>query len=455
MSSPDCSLRSLIVNATTHLANAAIDSPRLSAEVLMAHCLAMDTNTLRKTLIIDPQYVPSPEQRDCFAQLCHLRATGTPVAYLTGTKEFFGLDFMVTPATLIPRPDTELLVELTIAAAQILEDEAQNKCPPPYTGRTPDHPGEIVPDFVAARNPSGESAGTGTRNCLPCAMGKASARPLTPHENASPEAVALPSFLSPRPRPLEPHGQAQRPFTFADLGTGSGCIAISLALHLPHWQGIAVDISPEALEVAQNNALRHHTNPLHFLQSSFCDLAFTPRSLHIIVSNPPYISTDHYTTLSNEVRGFEPQSALVPGTYPSTRHAVSCTSPKTSNPSSVPPALASPFPGEPASSTAHHGNEGPGLLHKTHEGPIPSPYSLHPISSLSSGLEDFETIIAQAELFLVPNGFLLMEMGFDQGRTLFAHLTERGWEDVSVHKDLAGHDRVIKARWPGTQAPRP
>lgn len=355
MTKPLISLRDGIQQATIRLTKAGVDSPRLSAEVLLSHCLGMDSNTFRKTLIMEPNTPINPSHHQRFTILCDQRAKGTPVAYLTGTKEFYGLDFIVTPATLIPRPDTELLVECGLQAARILEDS-----------------------FALPASPCGTL-------------------PIPPQTSLPPPSLQA----------------SAQPFFFADFGTGSGCIAICLALNLPHWHGVALDISPDALTVARANAEAHRVTNLNCLEASFYTPPLTSQSLHMIVSNPPYISTSHYAELDHEVRDYEPRSALIPKTFKRTASGTPDLSTQAISPPACPPA------------------------------------SQYPVEekSTSNGLEDFFAIIEQAEILLKPQGILLMEMGFDQADSLRGYLMRRRWSDITVHKDLAGHNRVIQACW--------
>ncbi|NVN88948.1 MAG: peptide chain release factor N(5)-glutamine methyltransferase [Rhodopseudomonas sp.] len=161
------------------------------------------------------------ESAERFDALVARRAAGEPVAYLTGTREFYGRDFAVSPAVLIPRPETELLVDL----------------------------------------------------------GK--------------EAVA--GIKAPR---------------ILDLGAGSGCVAISLALELPHADLTAVDISPAALAVAQGNAARLGAR-VRFLKSDWF-AALENQCFDLIVGNPPYVAAGDPHLDSGDLR-FEPALALACG----------------------------------------------------------------------------------------------------------------------------------------------
>ena len=197
------------------LAAAGIDSARLDAEVLLAHVLGTD----RSWLFAHPDAPLSAEKYTRFEKLIARRAKFEPVAYLIGEREFFGLPFFVSPAVLIPRPETELLVETALAR-------------------------------------------------LP----KTAARVL-------------------------------------DVGTGSGCIAVTLAVHRPAWHVIAGDISVAALAVARKNIRRHGVSARVSPVQADLLSAFSGR-VDAIVSNPPYINPRQKTELPPAVRDFEPSGAL-------------------------------------------------------------------------------------------------------------------------------------------------
>ncbi len=100
----------------------------------------------------------------------------------------------------------------------------------------------------------------------------------------------------------------------ADVGTGSGAIAISLAKHLPNCRVTAVDISPKALDMARENAKAHSvTDRIEFLESDLLTAVSADRTFHLIVSNPPYVTEAEYEELAPGVREFEPRTALVAG----------------------------------------------------------------------------------------------------------------------------------------------
>lgn len=198
-----------------------MDSPSLSAQVLLAHLLDCD----RLDLITHPERSLTPQEIDQFQKKISRRAQGVPVAYLTGSKEFFGLDFYVNQDVLIPRPETECIVE------------------------------EVLHFF--------------------------------PRQSA--------------------------PLRIADLGTGSGALAISLAFNYPAASVAGTDICSAALQVAKNNIRRHAQGSRLILALSDFGSCLADDSFDVVVSNPPYIGPDEFATLSPEVSAFEPEKALLAG----------------------------------------------------------------------------------------------------------------------------------------------
>jgi release factor glutamine methyltransferase len=206
-----------LLRAATAELNASSPTPRLDAELLLGHVLAWS----RARLLAERDQRLSAEQQVAFATLVARRVALEPVAYLVGHKEFYGLELEVTPATLVPRPETELLVELALVHA--------------------------------ARR--------------------------TPH------AARL---------------------SIADIGTGSGAIALALAVHLPEATIYASDLSSEALAVAARNLARHGLSErVALLQGDL--LAPLPAAVDLIVSNPPYTIL---AEVEANVRAHEPHLAL-------------------------------------------------------------------------------------------------------------------------------------------------
>lgn len=204
---------------------AGLESPRLCAEILLAH--AMQTERLRLYTCYDE--APAEPARDHFRAMVREAVTGKPIAYLTGRKEFFSLAFEVTPDVLIPRPETEILVERVI------------------------------------------------------------------------------SILKPTPG---------APVRILDLCTGSGCIAIALARHLPAASFYASDISESALRVAAINAARHGVaERIEFRPGDlFAPWSGASRTLpfDFIVCNPPYVAVGD-PEIDKHVRDHEPSLALFAG----------------------------------------------------------------------------------------------------------------------------------------------
>lgn len=211
-------LADLLTDATAFLAGHGVPSPRLDAEVLLAY--AMGGN--RTELYLRDS--PAPRQRDAFWHTLKRRARREPVAYITGVQEFWSLEFTVNRHVLIPRPETERVVELAL--------ELLGSCPAPR---------------------------------------------------------------------------------ILDLGTGSGCIAVTLASQLSRARVWACDVSAEALAVARTNAVAHNVaGRMTFMQTDMRQRlpegAAPPFDL--IVSNPPYIAGPEFATLQAEVRDWEPRLAL-------------------------------------------------------------------------------------------------------------------------------------------------
>jgi release factor glutamine methyltransferase len=190
------------------------ETPRLDAEVLLAHTLGWS----RARVLSRLQETISDEMLQQFRTLILRRAAREPVAYLVGRKEFYGLEFVVDRLVLVPRPETETLVDAALEWAK--------------------------------------------------------------H----------------RPAPL----------VIADIGTGSGCIAVALAVHLPQAHIYAIDLSRDALAVARQNVIRHHVDASVTLLNGDL-LAPLPQPVDLLVSNPPYTVLDE---VDPGVRMHEPHLAL-------------------------------------------------------------------------------------------------------------------------------------------------
>jgi len=245
-------LRPALASAIDRLTAARVGSPRMNAELLLMFVLGCD----RAYLFSHPERDLTPDEHTRYDEAIAQRATGIPAQYITGHQEFWGLDFIVSPAVLIPRPETEHVIEtvLGLGIASTLSSRPQHS--------------------------------------LPLAEGNAEWRDL-----ASRGA---------------PH-TASTPLRLIDVGTGSGCIAIALAKELPGAEIHAVDISPAALEIARANAARHQFDARIMFRQGDLLAGFPPSHFDLVVSNPPYVGESEADQVQLEVRKFEPRNAVFAG----------------------------------------------------------------------------------------------------------------------------------------------
>lgn len=213
----------------------------------------------------------APDTTARFRALAERRRSGEPLAYLLGQQEFYGRPFAVSPAVLIPRADTETLVEAALEQLALLRRQQR---PIDTTGA--EAPALVLPP-------------TQTHTC----QGRSSA-----------DAQALLSKTSSCPTPP--------PLSLLELGTGSGIIAITLALEAPDTDVHAVERSPEALAVAQQNAKALGADRIHWHAGSWWQALACPRRFDLIVSNPPYIAAHDHHLQQGDLR-FEPPQALAAG----------------------------------------------------------------------------------------------------------------------------------------------
>ncbi len=212
-----------------------------------------------------------PDIATRFQTLAERRRAGEPLAYLLGQQEFYSRPFTVSPAVLIPRADTETLVETALEQLLLLRRQQR---PIDTTGA--EAPALVLPPAQ-------------THTC----QGRSSA-----------DAQALLSITSSCPTPP--------PLSLLELGTGSGIIAITLALETPDTDVHAVERSPEALAVAQQNAKTLGANRIHWHPGSWWQALASPRRFDLIVSNPPYIAAHDHHLQQGDLR-FEPPQALAAG----------------------------------------------------------------------------------------------------------------------------------------------
>lgn len=241
---------------TDYFRTKGVSEPRASAEVLLAHTLGAS----RLDLYLRYDQPLNSEELARFKALVVRRRNGEPVAYLTGHREFWSLDFQVTPAVLIPRPETETLVAAAVEAAK-------------------------------------DNVGAG----------------LKPAPTREPEQSLEEMEREQIPPHLEVHPKNES-FRGLEIGVGSGAVIVALAKELPEMHWIGVDISAAALELAQDNARRHGVlKRVHLLK---CDLlsAFKPQpSFDVLVANLPYVPQPEWEQLPRDIKDFEPRQALLAG----------------------------------------------------------------------------------------------------------------------------------------------
>jgi len=309
--------RTALKHGIAQLRAAHVASDTLAAELLLLHA----TQRERTYLYSHPEAELTAEEASVYQTLLDRRSSGVPVQHLTGKQEFWGLSFEVTPDVLIPRPETEHLIEVAL------------------------------------------------------------------------DRLALRELRAGRPNKNDGAGRL-----IADIGTGSGCVAVALAKELPQAQFAAADISATALEVARRNADKHsvlrrinfiqsnlfaHLNSLGYnnvippqAPSSKFRIPQEPTLFDLIVSNPPYIGRREASSLPREVREHEPELALYGG---------------------------------------------------------------------EEGYEFYADLIAQSAAYLKPGGLLVLELGHDSLPAVQPLLDASLWTNVSVTNDLAGIPRVIAA----------
>jgi len=321
-------IRTALKQGLARLRAANISSHTLAAELLLLHA----TGRTRTSLYSRPEDQLTESESQNYLSLIERRAAGVPTQHLTGKQEFWGLEFEVTPDVLIPRPETEHVIEVAL-------------------------------DRLALRNLRAEKS-----------------------QIMSGEGLLI-----------------------ADVGTGSGCIAIALAKELPAAKIYALDISLAALTVAQRNANRlGFANRITFLESNLFERLSLVGAQHaapqlgnhrsskpgesaitshqsplfdLIVSNPPYIARREAATLANEVRDHEPAIAL--------------------------------FGGE-------------------------------------EGYEFYADLLTQSAAHLKPGGILVLELGHDSLLAVQPLLDTATWTATGVTNDLAGIPRVLSAEHTAT-----
>lgn len=215
-------LQQCLSTASKKLQKAGVDSPHLCAAVLVRMALERSSATAAHLFcLVHENRELTERERRVVDFLVRRRAEGRPLAHITGRKEFYGRDFLVSRHTLIPRPETELLVDTALR--------------------------------------------------------------LFPAHH----------------------------ILFADMGTGCGCIGLTLAAERPLWHGVLADINPQTVEVAKRNTGRLGLGTrVVSVRSDMFSPSLLPDSLDLFVSNPPYIAPEERGEVMQEVLDFEPSQAL-------------------------------------------------------------------------------------------------------------------------------------------------
>lgn len=268
----------VIQRSTDFLAQKGVDSPRLQAELLLAHVLKLP----RMQLYLNFQRVLAPADRDSLRELVKRRGGREPLQHILGSTCFCGLELAVNRHVLIPRPETELLAEQ----------------------------GWVFLNQLPSRQTTGSSleldsdASEKGRGANPTRL-QFGDQPLASEGSKFHD---LPGSDVWPPKGGTPNPSAA---TALDFGTGSGCLAIALATRCPRAQIFAVDVVPEALELAGKNAARHGViERITFALGNGLSALPREQSFDLIVGNPPYIPSPQLDELQPEVRDYDPRVAL-------------------------------------------------------------------------------------------------------------------------------------------------
>lgn len=353
-----------------------IESPRLDAELLVAHALGVP----RLTLYLDLDRPLSPEDLSTVRELVRRRREREPVAYLLGYREFWKRRFRVDRRVLIPRPDTETLVERAVGLltgrglSALSEENAEvrvEELAPESAPENAESHVESSADDTESRLEILEEDGEEARGDS-VSTGASSGEAATPSVE-SPDELLVEAGDSSKERAVDFALSSALPSgPVIDLCTGSGCVVVSLAVDVPQREYFATDLSPDALEVARANAEDAGVSVRFAVGDLFAGLT---GPFALVVANPPYVTEGEMQSLAPEVARHEPRTALVGG---------------------------------------------------------------------ADGLDVVRRLASESFGKLVPGGALLVEIGADQGPATAEILRGAGFRRVVVRKDLAGRDRVVE-----------
>jgi release factor glutamine methyltransferase len=280
MSAEAWNVRKVIKFCADDFAQRGLPSPRLDAELVVGHALSMT----RVKLYMELDKELTPEELAAIRALIQRRRKHEPVAYLTGTREFWGRPFHVSAAVLIPRPDTETLVE---RALELLG-------PAPRKPRVSDRFAKPLEDESAEVMEAQREFVPGVETVV---------------VEAAPQVVDASAEATPS-APVEA-GRRK----VLDLCTGSGCIGLTLALERD-VDVTLTDVSSDALAVAKKNAesiASTRAERLHFAEGSLFAALASGLKFDLIASNPPYLAAHEMNEIDKDVRDHEPTLALVGG----------------------------------------------------------------------------------------------------------------------------------------------
>lgn len=291
----------LIKVSADYLAGKDVPGPRLDAEVLLCATLGL---ARRVDLYANFERTVSGKELTSYRELIRRRAQREPVSRILGHREFMGLDFKVTPDVLSPRPETELLVEAAI------------ECVNPKKNTLPSE--EAVADMA---QPDTEEAGDEAMSAELAQLLDSYAEDVDDDSDLERDGITLSrpaarSAAAPKKTATgrKPKQEKSRvSVAILDLGTGSGCIAVSLAAHLPAARVTAVDASPKALSVAKKNAQQAGVaERVDFRQGDWFAGCRDGEKFDVILSNPPYL-VDGDPEIWPEVSQYDPPAALYGG----------------------------------------------------------------------------------------------------------------------------------------------
>jgi release factor glutamine methyltransferase len=273
----------IIKRTTDFLAGKGVESARLNAETLIGHALGLK----RMALYMQFERPLLEADLEKIRPLVKRRSLREPLQYIVGETDFYGLKLKVDRRALIPRPETEMLVEL------VVDTWTKEHAPTPLVV-------EVMPEAATEVSVNTAEVRTDT-----AAAGTEATTAATGTEAAEIIAAVVPPAV---PTPV---ASPKAPTAILDLGTGSGAIALALAQTYPAAKVTALDASEDALALAKENATQTGLQErVSFVQSNWFERVPAGATFEMIVANPPYLSAQETAETTPEVRGFEPASAL-------------------------------------------------------------------------------------------------------------------------------------------------